>query len=430
MHVPTAAICLTGSELTRGETRDLNGSFLGRELTSLGISVTEIRLVPDDPQELRSCYREMIARQDILVSSGGLGPTADDLTIELLAEALGRNVVRDAEAERRMVERVRRRGRQTTDLPENFFRQAEVIEACQVLQNPVGLAPGSLVETDRGFVVALPGVPRELEGMFRECVVPEILRRFDLSPPRIVRAKLIDVPESWAEARIQKSGVLVDGIEYGISAKLGELLLKFIVRDPTRRHLLDSVHDRLEAEFGSDLVRLPEGLIDASGDAQDTSLGQVVHSLLLETDLRVATAESCTGGLIAKELTERAGSSAWFVGSAVCYANEAKVAVLGVREESLARHGAVSEEICREMALGALRVFGCDRALSTTGIAGPGGGSEAKPRGLVYIGLARREDAGALAEVERRVFSGSRERVRQQSTVRALDLLRRSLLKD
>jgi nicotinamide-nucleotide amidase len=425
-------ICLTGSELTRGETQDLNGCFLAAELTALGVRVDEVRTLPDDPELLARGFREAMERAEIVLISGGLGPTADDHTVAVLARVLGRSVVRDPEAQRRMRERALRRVGSDDQIPANFYKQAEVLEGSTVLLNPVGLAPGCLLETARGIVATLPGVPRELEAMFREVFAPELGRRFPLRPPRILRAKVMGLGESWAEARIQKLGIDFERAEYGISARPGELLIKFVAQDPRHHAYLDDVRDRLVREFGEDLLLLPEGLFTGSGDRVEVEHSRLVHGLLLGSGHTLATAESSTGGLVAKLLTDNAGSSTYFRGAAVTYSNDAKRDLLGVGEGLLAAHGAVSEEVALAMSLGARRRFRADLALAVTGIAGPGGGSAEKPVGLVYIALAGppspshdRDAPEAEVRVERHVFPGGRETVRLQSATRALDLVRR-----
>jgi nicotinamide-nucleotide amidase len=425
---PTAIICLTGSELTRGETRDLNGSFLADELTRLGAYVAEVRLLPDDARLLEATFREVVPRADIVLVSGGLGPTADDLTIAALAAALGHRVVRDPPSLERLREFAAKRGRKLGEIPDNYFKQAEVVAGAVVLANPVGLAPGSLVETERGLVAAMPGVPRELRAMFRQVLAPEIARRFRLEPPRILRALVLGQPESWVEARVQALGIDFAKVEYGISAKPGEITLKFLARDPAHHGAIDDFAARLAREFGEDLAVLPDATAGESASSADFAFTRLVHGLLLEKCVTVATAESCTGGWIAKRLTDCAGSSAYFLGAAVAYDNRVKTGWLGIDAALLAEHGAVSEPVCRAMALAARQRFGADYGIGVTGIAGPSGASEEKPVGLVYIGLARPGGRpGETVSVERNVFHGDRDMVRSQAALRALDLLRREL---
>jgi nicotinamide-nucleotide amidase len=427
--MPSAILLITGSELTRGETTDLNGPFLATELTSAGIGVEEVILAPDDPRLLAQALRSALARAEVVVLSGGLGPTADDHTVKVVAEVFGRPVLRHPEALARMRSRALARGMAEADIPQNYYKQAEVVEGAEVLLNPVGLAPGMILSTARGCLAVLPGVPRELRALFRELVLVELSKRFRLEPPRILRAKIMGQGESWAEARIQKLGIDFGAIEYGISAKPGELLVKFIAHRPEHHSYLDQVRRLLEGEFGEDLLLLPEGLKDAAGAPLEVEHGLLVHRLLLERKATVATAESASGGLIAKRLTDHAGSSAYFLGSVVAYHDRVKEAVLGVPGELLRERGAVSEEVCRAMASGARRLFGADFAVADTGIAGPGGGSAEKPVGLAYLAVAGADPSTGREEVlcERRVFWGDRRNVRALIAVRALDLLRRAV---
>ncbi len=426
--MPNAILCITGSELTRGETKDLNGPFLATRFSEMGIRVDEILLVPDEPALLDNAIRKSIARADVAVLSGGLGPTADDHTVAVLGGVFNRKVLRHPEAQDRMRARALARGLTEESIPTNFYKQAEVIEGAHVLLNPVGLAPGMIVTTERGLLVVLPGVPREMQAMFTELVVPAIQDRFRLTPPRILRGKILGIGESWAEGRIQGLEIDFKTVEYGISAKPGELLVKFISHAPTGHAYLDHVKALLLKEFAGEIFFLPEGLTDASGAAMEVEHSRIVHNLLASSGLKLATAESCTGGAIAKSLTDHAGSSAYLVGAIVAYSNEAKERLLRVPGELLERHGSVSAEVCEAMARGALELFSADIAISVTGIAGPGGGSEEKPVGLVFTGLAARRPGGEVTTTAiRNTFGGQREMVRQAATVKALDLVREEL---
>jgi nicotinamide-nucleotide amidase len=429
-RAPRAWILATGSELTRGETRDANGPFLAAELTVLGIGVERIALLPDEPAVLARAIAEAQAAADVVLVSGGLGPTADDHTVRVVAEVFGRPVRRHPEAERRMRERVLRRVASESEIPENYWKQSEVVEGAEVLLNPVGLAPGMLLDTARGVLVVLPGVPRELEAMFSELAAPRLLARlgarFALEAPRIFRAKILGHPESWAEARIQALGIDFARVEYGISARPGELLVKFIAHRAPDHAYVDQVRSLLEREFAADILVLPEGLGARENDLEHSRL---VHEALLASGLTVAAAESCTAGLIAKRLTDHAGSSASFLGGVAAYADRVKEAVLGVPPALIREHGAVSEAVCAAMARGARRLFGADLAVATTGVAGPGGGSPEKPVGLVYVALAAPPGAGGgeeTVEVERHRFWGDRRNVRALAALRALELLRRA----
>jgi len=228
-------------------------------------------------------------------------------------------------------------------------------------------------------------------------------------------------PESWAEERVQSLGLDFERVEYGISAKPGELLLRFIAADPKDHAYIDTIREKITEAFGTDLVIPPE-----RGKAEDEfpEHARIVHELLLAAGTTVATCESCTGGMIAARLTEYPDSSAYFRGSTVAYHDDVKREVVGVDPGILRKHGAVSEPVCRSLAEGARRLFRTDYGIGVTGIAGPGGGSDAKPVGLVFVGLATPD--GAVI-IDRHVYSGARPVVRSQTATRALDLLRRSL---
>ncbi|HVR73643.1 MAG TPA: nicotinamide-nucleotide amidohydrolase family protein [Planctomycetota bacterium] len=425
--MPNAILCVTGSELTRGETKDLNGPFLATTLSELGVRIDAVHLLPDDRKVLEVELSRSIELADVVIVSGGLGPTADDLTVEVLARVLGRKIVRDPRAVDRMRARALARGHREEEIPANFFKQAEVLEGVEVLLNPVGLAPGMVIPTRRGLVAVLPGVPREMQPMFRDLVVPAIRGKLTLDPPRILRVKVMGQGESWAEARVQKLGIDFGRVEYGISAKPGELLLKFIAHEGSDHAYIDLVRARLEAEFERDLILLEEGLTGKSGAPIEVEHSAIVHRLLLTAGATVATAESCTGGMVAKSLTDHAGSSAYFLGSVVAYSNAVKERVLGVPGSFIEAYGAVSREVAEAMAAAARDIFGARFGIGITGIAGPGGGTPEKPVGLVHLSIASRDPAtGALAvEAERHNFAGPRDMVRTLAAVRALDLLRR-----
>lgn len=430
MTEPTAIVCLTGSELTRGETRDINGSFLAGELTALGFRVREILLVPDDAPLLETRLAECLERVDAVVISGGLGPTADDLTVAALARVAGRGVARDPDAREAMRQRALARVGSEDRIPANYYKQSEVVEGSVVLLNPVGLAPGCLVETGGAIAITLPGVPRELVAMFRERAIPELQRRYPLRPARTLTAKVFGAGESWVEERVQRLGIDFARLEYGISARPGEITLK-LRENGDESSALGDARRLLEREFGDDLFVLPEGR-----EATGASAASIVLDLLRRSGQTLATAESCTGGLIAAALTDVPGASTCFLGGIVAYDNRTKQAALGVDAALIEREGAVSEPVCEAMALGACRRLGADLAVAVTGIAGPGGGTAEKPVGLVYIGVAgpataargeSPEPGRVEAQVHRQRLRGDRDRIRAMTTARALDLLRRRL---
>ena len=418
----TATILATGSELTRGETQDRNGPFLATELTTLGVRVDEVALVPDDPALLAESIRGGIERSNIVLLSGGLGPTADDHTVQVLSDVFGKAVYRHPEAERRMRDRALKRLQDGWEIPDNYYTQADVIEDSAVFLNPAGLAPGMAIPTERGFLAVFPGVPRELRAMFQECFLPHLLASLSLTKPRIFRAKVFGHGESWAESRIQKLGIDFAKVEYGISAKPGELVVKFIAHEFDHHPYIDEIAQLLAESFGDELLLLPEGLESESAEPA-VEHSKFVHGALLEAGLTVATAESCTGGLIGKRLSDHPGSSRYFLGSVVAYENRIKQEILAVPREVLETHGAVSAPVAEAMANGVRQLMGADLALSVTGIAGPDGGTEDKPVGLVYLGLA--SDSGV--RIEKHNFWGNRDGVRGMAAIRALEMVRRHL---
>jgi len=418
----SASICLSGSELTRGRTRDANGVFLAAALSRIGIRVREIRIVPDDYELLVATFRDLAERSDVVISSGGLGPTADDLTVAAAAEAFGRLVVRDGEARERMLRFALKRFATEAEIPANYFKQAEVLEGSEVFLNPTGLAPGFALATERGIFIVLPGVPRELAALYRERVEPYLRARFELSPPRAIRRKVLGLPESVVEARMQELPIAFERLEYGISARPGEITIELLARSDASDNDLHEAEKLVDAEFRGSIIALPTSL--GTPVEEERAHAAYVHHLLLRNGTTLATAESCTGGLVAKRLTDFAGSSAYFAGGATTYSNQAKVDLLGVDPAEIERHGAVSEPVAIAMARGAKERFRADHAISITGIAGPGGGTKEKPVGLVWIALAT-PDGRILSE--RLDLRGDRDAIRASAAVLALELLRKNL---
>lgn len=412
-----AVILLTGSELTRGDVRDANGPFLAAQLARAGVIVDEIRLLPDEHARIRDAVATAVGAADVVLVSGGLGPTSDDVTVLAIAEALGRTVARDEASIGVMRERALRRGVAAADLPANYFKQAEVVAGAEVLPNPVGLAPGSLCRTPRGFLASMPGVPRELEAMFEQSVLPAIAKRFTLAPPWVLRAKVFGLGESWVETRIAALDWDRSLLTYGISARPGEITLHFESHDADASPALTRLGDDLRRAFGEALVWLEPG------DDPRLSLALIVHRELLRTGRTVATAESCTGGGLAQRLTDNPGSSAYFRGGVVAYDDAVKRDFLGVPAALLKEHGAVSREVAAAMADAARSRFEVDFGIGITGIAGPGGGSDDKPVGLVFAGVASRADT-TVAELR---LGGDRGNIRELACMRALDILRQRL---
>jgi nicotinamide-nucleotide amidase len=406
---PRTAVVVTGSELIRGGRRDANGPFLAEELTRLGLEPARITLVGDDPAELEPAIREGL-EADLLVVSGGLGPTHDDRTVELLARAAGleAKVVPQLEREiegisRRIAERF---GRPYAEFEVGVRKQATVPERGRVL-GIAGTAPGLVVETDGAVAVVLPGPPPELRRLWHAALEDEAVRGViagAVKPERRI-LRVFGLSESAVARALAEAGGEPEGVHATVCAHGGEIWVEL---------------------FG-EAEKLAESLKEALGPSvfaeDDRPVEELVLGLARDQGLSVATAESCTGGLVAARLTSVPGASEVFRGGIVAYDNDVKLAQLRVREETLAAHGAVSGETAAEMARGARESLGAEVAVADTGIAGPGGGTPEKPVGLVYLHASgpEREEARELQ------LPGDREAVRRRATAAALHLVRELL---
>jgi nicotinamide-nucleotide amidase len=410
---PRAAIVASGSELVRGDRTDLNGPFLARSLLSLGVEPVEIRVVGDGPEDLEGALRAGLAH-DLLVVSGGLGPTHDDRTVELLARAAGVGLRLDdalhAEIEgisRRIAERLRR---PFGDFEEGVRKQA-LLPVGATAVGLVGTAPALVLAVDGRVAVALPGPPRELQALWPRVLetepLQELLARARAPERRVLR--FFGASESAVAQALAGAGGDGDGVEATICARDFEIHVDLIVEPGAEARA-----DALEGSFVPSL----EGHLFAR---EETAVQEIVLRECRVRGLTLATAESCTGGLVAARLTSVPGSSDVFLGGVVAYADEVKVRELGVPEQLLREHGAVSAEVAAAMARGARERLCADVAVSVTGIAGPGGGTAEKPVGLVYL-----HASGPMGE--RAVdftFGHDRETVRARATATALHLVRR-----
>ncbi len=410
----TASILAVGSELL-GTTRvDTNSLFLTGELEALGIQVVRKACSGDAFDDLVAELKIALARAPILVVTGGLGPTDDDRTKEATARLFGRKLVRDGEILQRLKERFARRG---AAMPKVNEKQADVIEGATILRNPRGSAPGYLVEDGGRVAVLLPGVPIEMEGMWREEAAPLLRARFPSSGALHRRVlKIAGMAESVVEERIKPVYAAFPEDPVTILAATGEIQLHFAAQGPdaAAREKLD----RIEAKF---VEVLGTEIYGRDGE----TLEGVVGALFRETGKTLALAESCTGGILAGRLTEAPGASEFFRGSVVAYANEAKVAFAGVNPSTLKRFGAVSEETAREMAEGVRRRFGASVGFGVTGIAGPTGGTPEKPVGLVHVALSDQDGSGAQKRLQ---LPGDRTMIRRWATAVSLSMLRVHLL--
>ena len=408
----TAELIAVGTELLLGNIANTDAQMISQGLSQLGINVYYHTVVGDNPQRVRQAVDIARGRADILITTGGLGPTCDDLTKVAVAQAFGKELVYHEPSAQRIRERFAQRG---TPVTENNFQQAMVPEGCTVLDNDWGTAPGVAFQADGTHVLMLPGPPRECAMMFRHRALPYLQKLSDgVIASRTV--KTFGIGESAAEALLRDLMNALHNPTLAPYAKPTGTELRITAHAPTREEalrLIAPVEEQVKAILGDKVIG-----VDVD------SLEEVCFALLKDRVLTVGTAESCTGGLLAKLLTDLPGSSAVFRGGVVSYTNGVKAGLLGVPQDLLDRYGAVSPQVAEAMARGAKAALGCDIALSTTGVAGPDADDRGNPIGLVYLGLAWGDQCRVT---EFRAGPVERERVRRQAAQTALDLLRRHL---
>lgn len=409
----------TGTELLLGSTVNTHVGFLGEALLPLGLRIARQLAIPDG-DIIREAVLETVGRADIVIITGGLGPTSDDITRELIAELLDLPLEENAEVMRSIHAILSRRNR---ELSAQTRRQAMVPHGATVLANAWGTAPGLYLPPHpvaaaggqlAPHLILLPGPPRELYPMVREIVIPLLTRicegRTVIREMRNFR--IANLGESQVAAAVEEPITSLGEIELGYCARSGEVIVRVL-----------GTPEQLAAAETIVCAAFPANYFSSS----ELPLEHTVVDLLARLGQTVATAESCTGGFVAHRITNVPGSSAVLTRAYVTYANEAKSEMLGVSPELLATHGAVSPQVCAAMASGCLAAAGTDHALSLTGIAGPGGGTETKPVGTVYIGLASRGFPETV--VEHQIYNAERETFKQLASQCALDILRRRLLR-
>jgi len=404
-----AAILCIGTELTRGELVNGNAAWLSERLTALGIEVIEHAVVADDSRRVRATLDRFGREVKLLVCTGGLGPTSDDLTAACVAELLGVPLERHAATLARIQDRYERIGRA---MPAPNAKQADLPRGARVLDNDEGTAPGFVVEIGTAQSYFFPGPPREMRPLFERYLVPEIAPQVERTSFQI-HIRTFGLRESEAAERLADIDLggprHRPGIVIGYRPHFPEIEVKV---------LANAANEAAARSLATEVARqVEERLAPYAYGGRDDSFPAYVGQLLRARGLKLAVAESCTGGLIGKLLTDPAGSSDYMLLDVVSYANSAKRDVLGVDAALLERHGAVSAEVATAMAEGVLAKAGADLAVATTGIAGPGGGSEQKPVGLVWLALARR---GEKTVTERIQAQGDRERVRMLAAYAAL----------
>jgi nicotinamide-nucleotide amidase len=411
-----AGIVVTGTEVLTGRIADRNGPWISERLAELGVEVAHILVVADRPVDLESALRFMAAEgMDLIVTSGGLGPTADDLTAEIVARFAGRELVLDEEMEEKIATILRgfaRRFRFDEEAVRAANRKQAMVPEGAVPLDPVGTAPGLVVPAGKSVVIVLPGPPRELRPMWPGAIesapVRAVLAR--ATPLHAYTVRMFGIPESEIAKslrELESEGVDLGAVEITTCLRRGEIEI--------------DVRYRAEAALVAEEVQT--GLVDRHRRHLFSLDGETIDSQLagLLEGRRLAVAESCSGGLLAGRITNLPGASAYFVGGVVAYSNEAKADLLGVEEALIETHGAVSPEVAEAMSRGALERFGADVAVSITGIAGPDGGSEEKPVGYVCFD-ARLADGSSIAREP--VIPGNRDDIRERSALVAMHLLR------
>jgi nicotinamide-nucleotide amidase len=406
-------IIAVGSELLTAQRVDTNSLIVTEHLNMLGAEVVRKQVIGDDRERLTEAIRAAIERSDIVILIGGLGPTEDDVTRDAVAAALGRKLSLSLEQESALINRFRQINR---PMAKNNLRQAYLIEGAEAMANPHGTAPGQFLSTQRGAVALLPGPPRELKPMVENELIPRLR---PVLPPCVIRVRtfrITGIGESDLDTLIAPVYSKYTNPVTTVLSSPGDLWVHLRAQCDS-----ESAAELLLREVGNPIAAL---LGDrAYSENPEDVLETVVARLLRQQHAKVATAESCTGGMVAVRLTDQAGSSDYFVAGYVTYTDDQKRDILGVPKTLLAEHSAVSEQVAAAMAEGALKRSGATYAISTTGYAGPSGGTEFDPVGTVYLGLA----SPAGTRVVRVRYGGDRYRTRMLATQASLDLLRKAL---
>ena len=406
-----AELICVGTELLLGQILNTNAQFLSVELSKLGIDLYYETVVGDNKQRLSDIFKTAIDRSDLIIFTGGLGPTTDDITKETVSEVMGVPLELHEESLREIKEYFKKLNR---DMPANNEKQAYLPVGCIVLKNDEGTAPGCIIEKDNKIVVVLPGPPRELQPMFNRYTKPYLLNKTD----EIIYSKVLKffgIGESDLETRLASLIKKQSNPTIALYAKPGEVTVRITAKtnnNETAQKLIKPVEDEIRHIAGEYIYGI-----------DDQTLEEVVFDLLKEKEMTISTAESCTGGLLSEKLTRLPGISKYFNQGVITYSNDSKVNLLGVKKETLEKYGAVSGNTAEEMAYGIRLSSKTYMGLSITGIAGPTGGTEFKPVGLVYIGVSTPEKTW---NKELRL-SGSRDKIRNMAAMYSLDEARKYL---
>lgn len=407
-----ATIISVGNELLNGKTVNSNAAYIGEALFEIGIPTHKIITIGDTAAEIAGTLSMALEESDVVITTGGLGPTHDDITKKAVAEYFDSNLILNENILRKIEERFQRRGMKMPAVNRN---QALAPDKAELIDNPVGTAAGLLFKEKGKFVFVLPGIPLEMQAMLDQSVIPFLKENCERRDFRVHLYRTTGIPESKIYEICKDLFEQYPSYEIAFLPKYTGVEIRVAV---------DNDHS-LEADkyplFEQELYRRIGKYIYAEGKQE---LEEVVGELLLRDRLTISVAESCTGGLIQDRLTNVSGSSEYFEGGVTTYSNESKAKFLGVKQTTLERFGAVSDEVAREMAAGCQQAYGTDLALATTGIAGPTGGTEAKPVGLIYIALATPQKVIS----KKFIFGGNRRMNKEAGAQAALEMLRRELL--
>ena len=411
----TVELLTIGTEILMGNIVNTNAAYLSEQCVGIGLSVLYETTVGDNEERMTDAIRRAISRADIVIMTGGLGPTPDDLTKEVTAKVLGRDLVEDAHTRERIAAYFEKSHRRR--ITDNNWKQAMVLEGCKVLDNDNGTAPGLIAEAESGTkVILLPGPPDELKPLFAEEVRP-YLQSLQEEHFYSRMVKICGTGETAVADRLNDLIQAQTNPTIATYAKIGQVHVRVTAKAKTPeegeallRPTMQIIHER----FGEDIFT----------DREEVTLEETVVRMLRERGMTISFAESCTGGMLSARLVSVPGASEVYRAGFVTYANEAKHRFLGVSEETLATKGAVSPETAEQMARGVMRAGEAQVGVGVTGIAGPDGGTPEKPVGLVYIGVA----CGDQVLVKENHFTGNREKVRERSVITALDLVRRMIL--
>ena len=408
-----AEIIAIGTEILLGDIINSNAQYLAQELAALGIDMYYQQVVGDNEKRIRHAFDEAYSRSDIIITTGGLGPTNDDITKEVAAKYFNKKLLPDADS----IEKIKgyfkfREGKMT----ENNLKQGLIPEKAIIINNNNGTAPGVIIEEDNKIMIILPGPPKEMKPMFQE-TVKHYLQKKTNSVLVSKMVKILGVGESAVAEEFKNLMETQTNPTIAPYAKEVGVVLRVTAKADNEEEalkLIEPIEQEIKDRLGDNVYA-----------TENIEIEEVVAKLLIEKKFTISTAESCTGGMIASTLINYPGISEVFLESAVTYSNEAKHNRLGVNNETLEKYGAVSEETAREMAIGIAKTSGTDVSIVTTGIAGPGGGTNEKPVGLVYVGVY----VDGEVTIKKCIFKGNRSRIRLQATITGLDMLRRILIK-